>query len=162
MQAFNVTTMPHTAHTRPLPLHAGFTLIELLIAVVIVGVLMGIAMPAYQNAVRNARRVDAKGAVLDMATREEKFFAMNNLYSNRASDLGYPSLAFAVVSGGNSTSYYSLSVGVSADQQAYTATATPTGNQVADTTCYTYVVTNTGLKTNADANNAVLNSTGCW
>ncbi len=67
----------------------GFTLIELLIAMVIVAILASIAIPSYQAYVLRSHRTDAKSALLDMASLEERFFSTNNTYSQTPTDLGY-------------------------------------------------------------------------
>ncbi len=61
-------------------LSRGFTLIELMIAVVIVGLLTMLAYPAYTQSVRKSRRADSKTALLDLASREERFMAANNRF----------------------------------------------------------------------------------
>jgi type IV pilus assembly protein PilE len=69
----------------------GFTLIELLIAVAIVSILAAIAYPTYNNAVRKARRADAKSLLLEVAARQEQFFSSRapNTYANNLTLLGY-------------------------------------------------------------------------
>jgi type IV pilus assembly protein PilE len=69
--------------------YKGFTLIELIIAMVIAAVLAAIAIPAYSNYVRKARRADAKSALLDLASLEERYYSTQNAYSATATDLGY-------------------------------------------------------------------------
>ena len=67
----------------------GFTLIELMIAVAIVGILAAVALPSYQRSIMKGRRVDAKAATLDLAAREERYFSVNNTYTNSAVSLGF-------------------------------------------------------------------------
>ena len=80
----------------------GFTLIELMIVVVIVAILAAVALPAYNDSVRKSRRTAAKTAVLDMASREEKFYTTNNAYASTASNLGEYAVPFI----------YSLEIGL--------------------------------------------------
>lgn len=55
--------------------YSGVTLIELMIVVVIVGILAGIAYPSYRNYMTQARRSDAEIALLQAASRQEKFYS---------------------------------------------------------------------------------------
>lgn len=142
----------------------GFTLIEIMIVVVIIGVLSAFAFPAYQSYVLKSRRADAKNAVLDMASRQERYLSMNNKYSDAAADLGYSALPLAVNASG--TSYYSLSVTVSAASSTapagFIAKATPTGVQQKDTECYTFQVDQTGAQSNLKSDGSKSTSTACW
>ncbi|MDR3481186.1 MAG: type IV pilin protein [Burkholderiaceae bacterium] len=65
----------------------GFTLIELMVVVAIIAILAAIAIPSYTSSVQKSRRSAAKTALLDLATREEKFYSLNNAYSSTPSDL---------------------------------------------------------------------------
>ena len=69
----------------------GFTLIELLIAVTIIAILAAIAYPTYNEAVRKARRAEARALLLEIAARQEQFFASRapNTYGNTVAMLGY-------------------------------------------------------------------------
>jgi type IV pilus assembly protein PilE len=148
----------------------GFTLIELLIAMVIASILAAIAIPSYSSYIRKSRRTEAKSALLNLASLEERFFSTNNTYSSTPSDLGYPTTAvvpFPVGSG-----YYNItaitvvlavaptsstSVGTPA---SYTITAKPNGTQANDTACASFVISSTGQQTATGTDpNA---STNCW
>lgn len=144
---------------------AGFTLIELMIVVAIVAILAAIAVPSYLNYVRQSRRASAKTALLDLASREEKWYAVQNRYDATLTDLGYAS---AQVSGSpeaiqvpNNTNedYYSVSVSVTpasaATAAGFIATAVPQGDQTKDT-CGSYTLTNLGVQGNSTSSN------GCW
>ena len=68
----------------------GFTLVELMVVVVIATILLSIAVPSYMSQVRQSRRTEAKTAVLDLASREERYFSTNgSIYSVTPADLGY-------------------------------------------------------------------------
>lgn len=142
----------------------GFTLIELMIVVAVVAILAAIAFPSYQSYVQKARRADAKNAVLDMASRQEKFFSINNAYSSSATALGYSALPLDVNSSGST--YYQLSVTVTAPSgttlPAFVATATPIGVQMRDTKCYAFQLSQLGVQTNVDSGGAPLTGTDCW
>lgn len=60
---------------------SGFTLIEIMVVVAIVGILAAIAYPAYTESVLKGRRGEAKGALLEAAGAEERYFTTNNIYT---------------------------------------------------------------------------------
>ena len=78
---------------------SGFTLSELIGAMVIAAIRAAIAIPAYSNYVRQARRTDAKSALLDMASLEERYFSVNNAYTANPASLGYSGFPQVVGSG---------------------------------------------------------------
>jgi len=140
----------------------GFTLIELMIAVAIIGILLRLAFPAYQNSVMKSRRADAKTALLDLAQREERYMATTNTYTTSAPALGYAA-GTTITSGSpmtvqnGSASFYTLEVATSG--ATFTATARPTGPQLAkDTQCANFIIDNTGRQTISGTGNA----TDCW
>lgn len=145
----------------------GFTLIELMITIVVVAILTAIALPQYSNYVQRARRADAKTALLELAARQERFFAVNNAYTNNAANLGYGAgAAFPVNVSSGSTSYYTLATTVTAGSATtlptFVATATPTGIQQKDVQCYTFQVNSLGVKSNLNSGGAVIAGANCW
>ena len=138
----------------------GFTLIELMIVLAIVAILATIAYPSYQQQILKGHRADAKSAVLEVAAREEKYFATHNKYSNIAGELNYTSIPFDVISSGQKV--YSLGVTINTTgAPAYTITATPSGSQAVDV-CYAYVINNFGVQSNMTAGGIINNTAGCW
>jgi type IV pilus assembly protein PilE len=127
-----------------------------MVTIVVLAILAAIAVPSYSSQVRKSRRTDARSAVLDAAGREERFFAINNKYSQTGTDLGYA--AFPATVGGG---YYTLSVQCAdkACATGFTATASAAGPQLQDTACASFAVDQTGLQTATGAANA---ATTCW
>lgn len=78
----------HTSETHP-PAHScGFSLIELMVMLTIAAILTAVTLPGYVYEIRKARRTDARFALLDLATREERFFSTNSTYTSNPADLG--------------------------------------------------------------------------
>jgi len=133
----------------------GFSLIELLIAMVIVAILASVAIPSYQTYILRSHRTDAKSALLDMASLEERYFSTNNSYSQTPSDLGYTgAVPFAVGLNG----YYQITTltavaatapanGNNGTPASYTITASAVGTQVNDTQCLTFTILSAGQQT---------------
>jgi type IV pilus assembly protein PilE len=138
----------NTRKTRKTRKTKGFTLIELVIAMVIAGILAAIAIPAYSNYVRQSRRTDAKTALLDLASLEERYFSTANVYSQSPSDLGYPGATWPVTVG---SGYYTVSqtafaAATTTNPASYSFTATAIGDQAKDAQCQTFTVTSTGVQ----------------
>jgi type IV pilus assembly protein PilE len=145
-----------------------FTLIELVVAIVIVGILAAIAIPAYSSYVLKSHRTDAKTALLDMASMEERFFSTNNSYSQTPTDLGYTatSLPFPVGSG-----YYNITTLTAVAATApsgttngtpatYQITASAVGNQMSDASCATFTINSNGQQSATGTDPQA--STDCW
>lgn len=149
----------------------GFTLIELMIVVVIATILLSIAVPSYLSQVRQARRVEAKTALLDVAAREERYFSTNPQgYSATATDLGYTAWPATVGSG-----YYQVNVcspacapsglgGLPTPSFAVIATPVAGSSQAKDTQCTAFAVDSAGQQYAADKTGAYTNAAQayCW
>jgi type IV pilus assembly protein PilE len=141
----------------------GFTLVELIVAMVILATLAAIAIPSYSIYVLKSHRTEAKSALLDLASLEERYFSTMNTYSANPPDLGYPGaagVAFPVGSG-----WYNVLVTVlpavpptalipGGTPATYTITATAIGQQLPDTTCATFTINSAGQQT--------ATSPDCW
>jgi type IV pilus assembly protein PilE len=152
---------------RSKPRAAGFTLIELMVTLAIATVLLTIAVPSYQTQVRKSRRTDARTALLDLATREERYYAVNNSYSQAAPDLAYADSVNGTNTGqirnfNIGAGYYTVTVTAPAGAApaTFTIQATATGTQLKDKQCAMFTIDYKGNQTSADANAAP--TTGCW
>ncbi len=146
----------------------GFTLIELVVTMVIAAILAALAIPAYSSYVRKSHRTDAKTALLDMASLEERYFSTQNVYSQTWSDLGYSGTGAISIGSG----YYTVAAPVVTAAVAPTATsvgspatytlvATAVGQQLKDTQCYQFTVTSGGVRTSVDSTNTD-STAACW
>lgn len=138
----------------------GFTLIELVVVVAIIGILTAIAFPAYQDHMQKSRRASAKSALMDLAARQEKYYAMNNRYTDVLSLIGYPATGSQFdVTEGHSSAYYQVDVTVSAATDSvpasFSAVAKPVGAQAGDS-CGNFSLDSTGRQ---DASGSVVS---CW
>jgi type IV pilus assembly protein PilE len=148
---------------------SGFSLIELMIVVVIATILAAIAIPSYNSQIRKSRRTEAKTALADLASREERYFATQNFYTNDPVALKYVASGAWPVAIGN---YYSIS-SVAVTQAAASPTATTPGTytlqitptagsaQLKDNSCQTFQVDQTGKQTSLDSGGADSTAT-CW
>ena len=145
----------------------GFTLIELIVAMVIAAILASIAIPAYSSYVLKGHRTDAKSALLDLASLEERYFSTQNIYTGNATQLGY-SVAnppFPVGSGYYNITAITLVAAVpptattSGTPATYSITATAIGNQLKDT-CTTFTITSGGVQSATGSDPSA--NTDCW
>ena len=79
----------------------GITLIELMIVVVIIGFMAVIAYPNYREFAARAKRNEAKAALLQIATNQERFYLQNNEYTCEMTRLGFSADADFVTDSGS-------------------------------------------------------------
>ncbi len=104
----------------------GFTLVELVIVMTVLAILAALAYPAYNSSLSQARRSDGKSALMDIMSKEERYFTENNTYTtdlsllpaDSASKEGFYTIAAAACGAGISS--------------CVKLTATPGGIQSAD------------------------------
>jgi type IV pilus assembly protein PilE len=132
---------------------SGFSLIELMIVLVIIGVLLGISLPAYQGYVLQSHRADGQSALLDIASRQERFVAQNNTYTAEVSAV--TGLGLGRIT--SQENYYNMTVAACATgtiATCYLITATAAGRQVNDADCLTITYDSAGVKSGTTAD--------CW
>ena len=127
----------------------GITLIELMIVVVVVSILAAIAFPNYQEFVARAKRNEARAALLQIATNQERFYLNNNTFTQDMTALGFSADPFT-----SDTGYYVIDV-TAANASNFSATATyqQGGNEAAK--CLTFTIDGRGAKTSDP-------DTNCW
>jgi type IV pilus assembly protein PilE len=134
-----------------------------MVVVTIAAILLSIAGPSHLSYIRKSRRTEAKTALLDLASREERYMSSNNAHSNTAANLGYTALPTAIGSG-----YYQLSAAApvaatAAAPASFTATATPVAGkgQDKDLPCASFTVDSTGKQSALNSSGTDSSST-CW
>ena len=118
----------------------GITLIELMIVVVVVSILAAVAFPNYQEFSARAKRNEAKAALLQIATNQERFYLNNNTFTQDMTALGFSADPFTTDTG----SY--VIVVTSADATNYSATATYQLGGSEAGKCLTFTVDGRGAK----------------
>jgi type IV pilus assembly protein PilE len=141
----------------------GFSLVELMIVLGIIGILAAIAYPSYNEYTTRAHRADGQSALLDLATRMERYYSENNTY------------ATATVAAGNGATdvlgtnispdgWYTLSI-TAQGAGTFTVQATPRLEQAnRDTRCQSLTYNNLGQKgiTNGPAGAPTGTVAQCW
>jgi type IV pilus assembly protein PilE len=128
----------------------GVTLLELLIVVVIISILAAIAYPNYRQYITRAKRTEAKAALLQIATQQERFYLQNNSFTQDLQTLGFATTPNFTT---DSESYV-INVGA-ADASNFTATATFQLGGDEALKCLTFQIDGRGIKSSAP-------DTNCW
>lgn len=130
---------------------AGVTLVELMIAVAIVAILAAVVYPSYRDYIVRSNRAVGAATLLDVAARQEQFFANNAGYASTTAQLGFPAAYYVDRDGEQGTAasgIYLIGVAnvTSAPALDYTLTATPQNFQTRDTDCGDLTLTDRGEK----------------
>jgi type IV pilus assembly protein PilE len=119
----------------------GMTLMELMIVVVIIGILAAVAYPSYRQYAAKAKRNEAKAALLQIATLQERFYLQNNTYTTDMSRLGF------TAAGCNTSDTGSYVICVpNADANTFDAVATYQNTDTELTKCGTFTIDGRGAK----------------
>lgn len=137
----------------------GVTLLELMAVVVVIGILGAIAIPSYRLFVMRSHRVEAKNALLELTTNQERYYLNRRTYGTVAQLIADNLLANDRSERGT----YQIGIAPHAQGYAvgYTATATPVAggafDMSDDTQCTTFSITAQGVRTATGTDPA-----NCW
>ena len=127
---------------------AGMTLLELMAVVMVIGILGVIAIPSYRQYVARAQRTEAKSALLQLATNQERYYLNNRTYGTVAQLQTANLLGGTAGNAFSERGTYRITV-TSPDVNGYTATATPVSGGAFDMTgdaCKTFSITAQGAR----------------
>jgi len=121
----------------------GVTLLELLTVISIVAILASVALPTYRKYLIRTQRSEAKIALLQLQTAQEKFYMQNNTFTDNVADASPDGLGLLSTT---ETGKYDISVALAGDGQTYTATAAPKagGGQTDDDECESFTINQRG------------------
>ncbi len=138
--------MKHTLRSRM----RGVTLLELMIVIVVLSLIVTVAIPNYREYAARAKRTEARAALLQIATNQERFYLQNNTYTTDMTELGF------AATGCNTTQSGSYSVCVpTADANNFTATATYQNTDAEADKCKTWTINGAGVQSSSPYG-------GCW
>jgi type IV pilus assembly protein PilE len=140
----------------------GITLIELLTVIAILALLASIAVPTYRSYLLRAQRTEARIALLQLQTAQEKFYAQYNRYTDKVTTTSTAATPGLGLPGITETGKYDITVGeLDAGGQAYTATAKPHagGGQTDDKDCGSFTINERGVRGNSTGSSHVQ---ACW
>ena len=127
----------------------GMTLIELLVVIGVLGILTSIAVPTYRKYLLRAQRSEAKIALLQLQTAQEKYYLQYNAYTDKVTTASTAEVPGLGLPGTSETSKYDIKVTtLGAGGQSYTATASPHagGGQTDDKDCANFTITERGKR----------------
>jgi type IV pilus assembly protein PilE len=127
----------------------GMTLIELLVVIGVLGILTSIAVPTYRKYLLRAQRSEAKIALLQLQTAQEKYYLQYNAYTDKVTTSSTAEVPGLGLPGTSETSKYDIRVTtLGAGGQSYTATASPHagGGQTDDKDCANFTITERGQR----------------
>jgi type IV pilus assembly protein PilE len=127
----------------------GVTLIELMVVVAILAIIASIAVPTYRKYLIRSQRSEAKIALLQLQTAQEKFYMQNNVYTDKVTTASTATIPGLGLPGTSETGKYDVAVSTLATGgQSYTATASPRtgGGQADDKECANFTINERGVR----------------
>lgn len=119
----------------------GVTLIELMIVIVVLGILAAIAYPNYRSFAARSKRSEARAALLQIATNQERFYLSQSTYTGDLTDLGFPTDPYVTETGS-----YRIRVLPGANSSGYRAEASYLLGGGEENKCNLFTIDNDGIK----------------
>ena len=119
----------------------GVTLVELMIVIVVLAIIIAVAYPNYREFAARAKRNEARAALLQIATNQERFYLNNQRYSDNLTELGFDGNNNVITETGS----YMIRI-TSADAAQYTADAIYQLPDDEAGKCGTFTIDSTGAK----------------
>ena len=134
----------------------GITLVELMIVILVLSIIIVVGYPNYREFAARAKRNEARAALLQIATNQERHYLNNNTYTDDLSNLGLANTTTNNIV--TETGSYRVRI-TNANASTYTATATYLlgGNEASK--CSVFQIDATGTKSSLDGGGA---ATDCW
>lgn len=120
----------------------GITLMELMIVVVIVGILAAVSYPSYREFTARAKRNEAKAALLQIATNQERFYLQNLTYTDDLTALGFATTPTFTTDSGS----YTVTI-TAFDASTFTATADYQPDDAETLKCNLFQIDGRGVRT---------------
>jgi type IV pilus assembly protein PilE len=152
---------------------AGVTLVELMVTLAVLAILVSIGYPMYTDQVRKSRRVDARGGVMELAMAMDRHEGAFGRYTESATTIAGITFADGSPTPGLNATFDDdvtriaaqyrefFNFTITADNDTYTITATPTGGQANDSDCASFSINQIGTKSALDSSTSD-NTNLCW
>ncbi len=120
----------------------GITLIELMVVVLIISLLAAVSYPSYREFAARAKRNEARAALLQIATNQERQYLQNNTFTQDLTALGFSTTPLFTTATGS----YVITI-PAADAADFTATATYQLGGAEAAKCNVFTITGAGIRT---------------
>src|SRR5688500_14358464 len=119
-----------------------------MVVVAVIGTLAAIAVPTYRRYLIRSQRSEAKIALMQLQTAQEKFYLQNNAYTSNITNATNGTPPGLGLSNTSETGKYTISVATANADQTFAATATPRsgGGQTDDTQCVNFTINERGTR----------------
>ena len=132
----------------------GITLVELMIVILVLSIIIVVGYPNYREFAARAKRNEARAALLQIATNQERHYLNNSTYTADLTDLGFATTPTFTTETGS----YRIQV-PTANASTYIATATYLLGGEESNKCNVFRIDATGTKSALDGGGS---ATDCW